>query len=181
MRYAIPLLVLGVLLAFFAVGLRHDPRILPSPLVGKPAPAFSLPELSFPQPEATAATQPPLRSNADFLGKPLLVNFFASWCAGCQIEHPFLMSLAKAGAVTLVGIDYKDAEADVRQWLGSRGNPYGPVLTDLDGRAGIDWGVYGVPETFVVAADGRVLHKHVGALTPEAWEQDIKPLLAAAP
>ena len=178
MRYAIPLLVLGVLLAFFAIGLKHDPRILPSPLIGKMAPAFSLPVLEFPQAEAAAA--PPLKTNGDFLGKPVLINFFASWCAGCQIEHPFLMSLAKAGAVTVVGIDYKDAEADVRQWLGARGNPYGPVLADLDGRAGIDWGVYGVPETFVVGADGRVLHKHVGALTPEAWERDIRPLLAAA-
>ena len=179
MRYAIPLVVLGVLLTFFAVGLRHDPRILPSPLIGKAPPAFSLPVLEFPQPEATAT--PPLKGNADFLGKPLLVNFFASWCAGCQVEHPFLMSLAKAGAVTIVGVDYKDADADVRQWLGSRGNPYGPVLADLDGRTGIDWGVYGVPETFVISASGQVLHKHVGALTPEAWERDIKPLLAAAP
>jgi len=178
MRYAIPLLILGVLLAFFAVGLRHDPRILPSPLIGKPAPAFALPALPFPKPET--ATTVPFASNADFLGKPVLVNFFASWCAGCQIEHPFLMSLAKAGAVTLIGIDYKDAEADVRQWLGARGNPYAPVLADLDGRAGIDWGVYGVPETFIVGADGRVLHKHVGALTPEVWERDIKPLLGAA-
>lgn len=179
MRYAIPLVVLGVLLTFFAVGLRHDPRILPSPLIGKAAPAFSLPVLEFPQPEVTAT--PPLKSNADFLGKPLLVNFFASWCAGCQVEHPFLMSLAKTGAVTIVGVDYKDADADVRQWLGSRGNPYAPVLADLDGRTGIDWGVYGVPETFVISASGHVLHKHVGALTSEAWERDIKPLLAAAP
>lgn len=177
MRYAIPLLILGVLLAFFAVGLKHDPRILPSPLIGKPAPAFALPALPFPKPEATSAA-PPV-TNAAFLGKPVLVNFFASWCAGCQIEHPFLMSLARAGAVTLVGIDYKDAEADVRQWLGARGNPYNPVLADLDGRAGIDWGVYGVPETFIVGADGRVLHKHVGALTPDVWERDIKPLLGA--
>jgi len=178
MRYAIPLLVLAVLLAFFAVGLQRDPRLLPSPLIGKTAPAFALPVLALSTPEAADAA-PSRLDNAAFAGKPYLVNFFASWCAGCQIEHPYLMSLAKQGAVTLVGIDYKDADADVRQWLAARGNPYAPILVDLDGRAGIDFGVYGVPETFLVGADGRVLHKHVGALTPEAFEKDFKPLLGA--
>ena len=175
MRYAIPLVVLGVLLAFFTVGLKRDPRLLPSPLIGKPAPAFSLPVAAFPNADAV-----PLKlGNAEFAGKPLLVNFFASWCAGCQVEHPYLMTLAKQGTVTLVGIDYKDADADLRQWLAARGNPYAPILVDLDGRAGIDFGVYGVPETFLIGADGRVLHKHVGALTPEAFERDFKPLLGA--
>jgi len=177
MRYAIPLVILGVLLAFFAVGLNRDPRVLPSPLIGKPAPAFELPVLAFPQANAASVRL----SNAEFAGKPYLVNFFASWCAGCQVEHPYLMQLAKQGAVTIVGIDYKDADADVRQWLAARGNPYAPILVDLDGRAGIDFGVYGVPETFVVGADGRILHKHVGALTPEAFAKDIKPLLAVTP
>lgn len=178
MRYAIPLVVLGVLLTFFAVGLRHDPRILPSPLIGKAAPAFSLPVLEFPQPEVTAT--PPLKSNADFLGKPLLVNFFASWCAGCQVEHPFLMSLAKTGAVTIVGVDYKDADADVRQWLGSRGNPYAPVLADLDGRTGIDWGVYGVPETFVIDRKGTIAFKLIGPITPNNLEAVLKPEIEKA-
>ncbi len=175
MRYAIPLVILGVLLAFFAVGLNRDPRVLPSPLIGKAAPAFELPVLAFPP----AETPPLVLGNAAFAGKPYLVNFFASWCAGCQVEHPYLMRLAKQGGVTIVGVDYKDADADVRQWLGARGNPYAPILVDLDGRAGIDFGVYGVPETFVVSADGRILHKHVGALTPEAFEKDVKPLLGA--
>lgn len=177
MRYAIPLLILGVLLAFFAVGLNRDPRVLPSPLIGKAAPAFALPVL--PMPEARAG-EPALRlANADLAGKPYLINFFASWCAGCQIEHPYLMQLGRQGAVTLVGVDYKDAEADVRQWLAARGNPYAPILVDLDGRAGIDFGVYGVPETFLIGADGRVLHKHVGPLTAEAFERDFQPLLRA--
>lgn len=177
MRYAIPLLVLGVLLAFFAIGLNRDPRVLPSPLIGKPVPAFELPVLALPP-----TTAPPLRlSNAEFAGKPYLVNFFASWCAGCQVEHPYLMQLAKQGGVTILGIDYKDADADVRRWLAARGNPYAPILVDLDGRTGIDFGVYGVPETFVVSADGRILHKHVGALTPDAFAKDIKPLLAVTP
>ncbi|WP_293373407.1 DsbE family thiol:disulfide interchange protein [Nevskia sp.] len=175
MRYAIPLLILGVLLAFFAVGLQRDPRVLPSPLIGKAVPAFELPVLALPKAES-----PPLSmGNAAFAGKPYLVNFFASWCAGCQVEHPYLMQLAKQGGVTIVGVDYKDADDDVRQWLAARGNPYAPILVDLDGRAGIDFGVYGVPETFVVGADGRILHKHVGALTPEAFARDVKPLLGA--
>lgn len=177
MRYAIPLVVLGVLLAFFTVGLQRDPRLLPSPLIGKPAPAFALPVLAFPKTDAV----PVKLSNAEFAGKPFLVNFFASWCAGCQVEHPYLMTLAKQGDITLVGVDYKDADADVRQWLGARGNPYAPILVDLDGRTGINFGVYGVPETFLISAEGRVLHKHVGALTPEAFEKDFKPLLAVKP
>ncbi|MBA4285784.1 MAG: DsbE family thiol:disulfide interchange protein [Xanthomonadaceae bacterium] len=178
MRYAIPLLVLAVLLGFFAVGLNRDPRLLPSPLIGKTAPSFELPVLALSTAQAADAA-PARLGNAAFAGKPFLVNFFASWCAGCQVEHPYLMTLARQGAVTLVGIDYKDADADVRQWLAARGNPYAPILVDLDGRAGIDFGVYGVPETFLVSADGRVLHKHVGALTPEAFEKDFKPLLGA--
>lgn len=174
MRYAIPLLLLGVLLAFFAVGLNRDPKLLPSPLIGKPAPTFQLPVLAMP---ANRDVPPIALANADFAGRPYLVNFFASWCAGCQIEHPYLMQLAKQGEVTLVGIDYKDAEADARQWLAARGNPYAPILVDLDGGAGIDFGVYGVPETFLIGADGRVLHKHVGPLDATAFERDFRPLL----
>ncbi|GAC1634441.1 MAG: DsbE family thiol:disulfide interchange protein [Nevskia sp.] len=172
MRFAIPLVVLAGLVAVFFFALQHDPRELPSPLLGKAAPAFELPVLAFP---ATAA--PPLRlTAADLRGRPLLVNFFASWCGGCQVEHPFLMQLAQAGGVQLVGIDYKDAEADVRAWLQQKGNPYAPILADLEGRVGIDWGVYGVPETFVLNAEGVIVYKHVGPLTPDAW-QTIRPLL----
>ena len=176
MRFAIPLIVLVGLLALFVVGLQHDPRELPSPLIGKSAPAFELPVLPFPK-----TAEPPLRlTAADLKGKPLLVNFFASWCAGCQVEHPFLMQLAQGGKVQIVGVDYKDAEADVRAWLGQKGNPYAPILSDLDGRVGIDWGVYGVPETFVLDADGVIVYKHIGAMTEEAWETKIKPLLGGA-
>lgn len=173
MRFAIPLVVLAGLVVVFFVGLQHDPRELPSPLLGKAAPAFELPVLSFP-----AGEGPPLRlSTNDLKGRALLVNFFASWCAGCQVEHPFLLQLAQSGAATIVGVDYKDAEADVRAWLGQKGNPYAPVLSDLDGKAGIDWGVYGVPETFVLNADGVVVYKQVGPMTPEAWQTKIRPLL----
>ena len=173
MRYAIPLLILGVLLAFFAVGLNRDPRVLPSPLIGKAAPAFELPVLAFPP----AETPPLVLGNAAFTGKPYLVNFFASWCAGCQVEHPYLMRLAKQGGVTIVGVDYKDADADVRQWLAARGNPYAPILVDLDGRAGIDFGVYGVPETFIIDKQGVIRFKQIGPVTPAIIETRIMPLL----
>jgi len=171
MRFAIPLIILLVLIGLFYVGMHRDPRLVPSPLIGKAAPAFDLPTLDG---------QPPRVTTADLKGAPVLVNFFASWCAGCQEEHPYLMQLGRSGQVRLLGIDYKDAESDLRPWLEHKGNPYGMILSDLEGRAGIDWGVYGVPETFVVDARGNILFKQVGPLTPEVFERDIQPLLKAA-
>jgi cytochrome c biogenesis protein CcmG, thiol:disulfide interchange protein DsbE len=171
MRFAIPLVVLLALIGLFYVGMHKDPRLVPSPLIGKAAPAFDLPTLDG---------QPPRLTTADLKGAPVLVNFFASWCEGCQIEHSYLMQLAGTGQVKLLGIDYKDAETDLRPWLGRKGNPYGTILSDLEGRAGIDWGVYGVPETFVVDAKGTILYKQVGPMTPEVFEHDIAPLLKAA-
>lgn len=169
MRFAIPLLVLAVLVGFLAIGLRHDPREIPSPLIGKPMPAFNLTDLSG----ATPVTQQQLQ------GRPLLVNFFASWCAGCQVEHPVLMQLAREYGVEIIGIDYKDTREDAEAWLQRHGNPYRQVIADPQGQAGLDWGVYGVPETFVIAADGRIVHKQIGAVTIEAWKEVIAPRLAA--
>lgn len=171
MRFAIPLVILVALVALFYKGMQHDPRLVPSPLIGKAAPAFDLPTLDG---------KPPRLTTADLKGAPVLVNFFASWCEGCQVEHPYLMQLGRSGEVRLLGIDYKDAESDLRPWLEHKGNPYGMILSDLEGRAGIDWGVYGVPETFVVDAQGKILFKQVGALTPEVFERDIRPLLKAS-
>jgi cytochrome c biogenesis protein CcmG/thiol:disulfide interchange protein DsbE len=171
MRFAIPLIVLLLLIGLFYVGMQRDPHLVPSPLIGKTAPVFDLPTLDG---------NPPRMTQADLKGAPVLVNFFASWCAGCQDEHPYLLQLAQSSQVKLLGIDYKDAEPDLRAWLGRKGNPYGRILNDLEGRAGIDWGVYGVPETFVLDANGTVLYKQVGPMTPEVWEQDIQPLLKAA-
>lgn len=170
MRFAIPIVLLLGLLALLGAGLRLDPREVPSPLVGKPAPAFSLTRLD----DGATVDQQALQ------GRPLLVNFFASWCPGCQVEHPVLMRLAQDAGVEIVGIDYKDTPEAVQTWLSRRGNPYRSILQDAQGRMGLDWGVYGVPETFVLAADGRILHKHVGAVTVEAWEADIRPLLEPA-
>jgi len=171
MRYAIPLVVLIALIGLFVFGLQRDPRLVPSPLIGKAAPAFDLPTLDG---------TPPRMTQADLEGAPVLVNFFASWCAGCQEEHPYLMQLTQNSQVKLLGIDYKDAESDLRPWLGRKGNPYGQILTDLEGRAGIDWGVYGVPETFVLNSRGTIIYKQIGPMTPDVWEHEIQPLLKAA-
>ncbi|SFF45632.1 cytochrome c biogenesis protein CcmG, thiol:disulfide interchange protein DsbE [Fontimonas thermophila] len=166
-RYLLPALVLVGLVLLFAFGLQHDPRQIPSPLIGKPAPAFTLRLLG----EQTPYTQEQLR------GRPLLVNFWASWCAGCLVEHPFLMELARRG-VEIVGIDYKDTDTEALRWLARHGNPYRTIAADTEGRAGLDWGVYGVPETFVLDAQGIIVYKHIGPLDEEAWRTKIAPLLA---
>lgn len=170
MRYAIPVITLLVLIAILAVGLTRDPREVPSPLIGKPAPVFNLPVLGT----QTSYTQENLK------GRPLLVNFFASWCAGCQVEHPLLMRLAREQGVEIIGIDYKDDPAAGQQWLQRHGNPYRTVIVDERGSAGLDWGVYGVPETFVLDAAGKIVFKQIGPMTEKAWAQKIKPLLDAA-
>lgn len=167
MRYALPVLVLLGLLVLLGIGLKLDPREVPSPLIGKPAPAFELPLL---EPEGQRLTP------AAFAGRPVLVNFFASWCAGCITEHPMLMEIARQG-VEIIGMDYKDEPADARRWLARHGNPYRQIAIDRAGQAGLDWGVYGVPETYVLGADGTILFKQIGPVTPQAWERDIRPLL----
>lgn len=165
-----PLAILIILVAALGFGLTHVSRDLQSPLIGKPAPAFSLPVLG------TSA----IYTESHLTGRPLLVNFFASWCAGCQVEHPFLMKLAHEQNVEIVGMDYKDTTADITAWLTQHGNPYRTVVMDEKGSAGLDWGVYGVPESYVLDARGVIVYKHVGALTEEVWKSRIAPLLAGA-
>lgn len=164
MKYAIPAAVLAALVVLFAIGLTKDPTKVPSPLIGQTAPAFALPLLDG----GTLAT-------ADLQG-PVLVNFWASWCTPCLQEHPLLMDLARSG-VTIVGINYKNDPAEARQWLARHGNPFARIAQDVDGKAGLDWGVYGVPETFVVDAQRVIRHKHIGPLTREAYARDIASLL----
>lgn len=147
----------------------RDTQALPSVLIDRPVPDFDLPPL---------ASIAPGLARADLGGKPALVNFFASWCLPCQAEHPVLMGLAAEGGVAIYGVNYKDPEADARGWLGKLGNPYERIGVDADGRAAIEWGVYGVPETFVIDAEGMVRYRHVGPILERDLERTIRPLLA---
>ena len=167
-RYFVPLLVFGVVLAFLAVGLSLKPREVPSPLINKPAPAFSLPTLDAP--EQKISTQ-------DLRGKVWILNVWASWCVACRIEHPLLVEFAKTSAVPIYGLNYKDKRDDAIGWLNKFGNPYTRSLSDTEGLVGIDFGVYGVPETFVIDKQGVIRLKQIGPVTPEVLRDEILPLL----
>ncbi len=173
-RYVAPLGVFLALAAALAVTLYQirfegrDVAEIPSPLINLPVPAFDLPPV--------VGRDKGLKSD-DLIGKVTLVNFFASWCAPCQIEHPVLTELAAKGVVPVYGINYKDKPEDVRRWLDRLGDPYHRAGADLDGRAGIEWGVYGLPETFVVDSKGRIAYKHIGPIRPEDLDQTILPLV----
>ena len=164
----IPLLIFMVLLGFLGVGLSLKPREIPSPLINKPAPDFSLPTLDAP--ELKMSTQ-------DLRGKVWILNVWASWCVACRIEHPLLVEFAKTGAAPVYGLNYKDKRDDAIRWLGKFGNPYTRSLSDTEGLVGIDFGVYGGPETFVIDKTGVIRMKHIGPLTPEVLRDDIVPLL----
>lgn len=167
--YLLPLVLFAVLAGYFAVGLTLDPRKVPSALIDRPAPEFNLP----PVPGLGAGPGEGL-STADLRGGVTLVNVFASWCAPCKIEHPLLLRLSREHGIPIHGINQKDKAEDVAAWLARDGNPYARIGADRDGRASIDWGVYGVPETFVVDGDGRIRYRHVGPIMP----QDLDAILA---
>tara|TARA_R110000787_G_scaffold70001_9_gene155584 strand:+ start:1779 stop:2378 length:600 start_codon:yes stop_codon:yes gene_type:complete len=166
--YLLPLALLGGLLAAFGWGLTNDPKYIPSPLIGKAVPSFQLPPVKG----RTLGL-----SDADLRGTTSLVNVFASWCAACELEHPVLVDLAASGAVPIHGLNYKDRPDDASTWLDKRGDPYTRTGADVSGRVGIDWGVYGIPETFVIGPDGHIAYKHVGPLTPETIQDTILPLV----
>ncbi len=163
--YIVPALVFGLIAAYLLAGLGLDPKALPSVMIDKPAPEFALPALG---------DLAPGLATADLQGEVVLVNVFASWCVPCRAEHPLLMRLANEKGVPVFGINHKDKGPDATRFLGQLGNPYRRIGVDADGRASIEWGVYGVPETFVVDRAGRIRYRHVGALGP----QDFEPLLA---
>lgn len=167
-RFLIPLGIFIVLLLFLAVGLRLDPRTVPSPLIDKPAPAFTLPRLDDPQQRV---------SEKDLLGKVWLLNVWASWCVSCREEHPVLVDLSKRNLVPIYGLNYKDERKDALAWLGQFGNPYTISIMDADGRVGIDYGVYGVPETYVIDKQGVIRYKQIGPVTPEVLDAKILPLV----
>jgi cytochrome c biogenesis protein CcmG/thiol:disulfide interchange protein DsbE len=167
-RFLIPLAVFAVLVVFLGVGLTLNPREVPSPLINKPAPPFQLPQLHAP--DKTFAQK-------DMLGKVWMLNVWASWCVACREEHPNLVELARSGAVPIYGLNYKDEREDGIAWLARFGNPYRVSAYDRDGRIGIDYGVYGVPETYVIDKAGVIRYKHIGAVTPEILRDKILPLV----
>lgn len=157
-----------VLLVFLGVGLTLNPREVPSPLIGKPAPAFRLP---------TVADAAKSIGTEDLRNQVSLLNVWASWCVSCRQEHPLLVELSRKGSVPIYGLNYKDTRTEALRWLSALGNPYVTSAFDEDGRVGIEWGVYGVPETFVVDREGIIRYKHTGPVTPEAWEKTLLPLI----
>jgi cytochrome c biogenesis protein CcmG/thiol:disulfide interchange protein DsbE len=167
-RYLLPLIAFAVLVGFLAVGLKLNPREVPSPLIDKPAPAFTLPTLHAPG--ESIGTQ-------DLRGKVWLLNVWASWCVACRIEHPLLVELAGSRAVPIYGLNYKDQPDAALGWLKQHGNPYVASLQDTKGLVGIDYGVYGVPETFVIDKEGVIRMKHIGPVTPEVLRDQILPLV----
>jgi cytochrome c biogenesis protein CcmG/thiol:disulfide interchange protein DsbE len=166
--FLIPLVILAALVAFLAVGLTLNPREVPSPLIGKAVPEFALPPVKG-------------RSlglaSGDLRGEVSMVNVFASWCVACRDEHSLLMHLKRDSIVPIHGLNYKDRPDDAARWLDEMGDPYTRTGADLDGRVGIDWGVYGVPETFVIDREGRIAYKHIGPLTPQVMDEKILPLI----
>ncbi len=167
-RFVIPLVFFVLMAGLLGFGLSLDPKKVPSPLIDKSAPAFSLAMLDDPSRKL---------STADMLGQVWVLNVWASWCVSCRAEHAVITELANRNLVTVVGLNYKDAPDDAERWLEQFGNPYATSVIDRDGRVGIDWGVYGVPETFVIGADGVIKFKHIGPVTMESLNEKIMPVL----
>ena len=164
-----PFLLFVVLAIFLYVGLGLNPHEVPSPLINKPAPAFTRPQLHDPSKTF---------SSEDMKGQVWLLNVWASWCVSCREEHPVLMALSHKNIVPILGLDYKDKNEEGEAWLRNGGNPYTLVATDADGRVGIDYGVYGVPETYLIDKQGVIRYKQIGAITHENLQKKILPLIA---
>ena len=167
-RFLLPLGLFAVLVVFLGIGLTLNPREVPSPLIDKPVPAFRLSQLEQPGLEF---------SQRDMLGQVWLLNVWASWCVSCRDEHPMLVELARKRIVPVVGLNYKDKPPEAKAWLKQFGDPYVLSVSDVEGRVGIDFGVYGVPETFVIDRTGVIRYKQIGPLTPESLEKHILPLV----
>lgn len=168
MRYLIPLVLFLGLVVFLAIGLGRDPHEVPSPLINKPAPALQLSQLADPSKTFSAE---------QMRGKVWLLNVWASWCIACREEHTMLLEIARSGEVPIYGLNYKDQPADALAWLRDLGDPYVLSVSDLDGRIGIDYGVYGAPETFLIDRNGMIRFKQIGPITPDVWAKQIQPLV----
>jgi cytochrome c biogenesis protein CcmG/thiol:disulfide interchange protein DsbE len=172
-KFLLPFAAFVALVVLFAMGLnpKRDIHALPSPLIGKPAPSFTLTDVLDPERPV---------SNADFKGQVYILNVWGTWCAACREEHEELLAIARQQVVPMIGLVYMDDRGKARQWLEQLGNPYRAVAFDTDGRTAIDWGVYGAPETFLVDPKGRVIFKFISPMTPQVWEQEFLPRIAAA-
>jgi len=168
MKRWLPVIVFFVLVGFFAKGLFLNPREVPSPFIGKPAPAFTLP---------LVGNEAQTFSPADMKGKVWILNVWAPWCVSCRQEHPVLMALAQSGAVPIVGLNWKDKDREAAQLLAQHGSPYVAVPDDLSGKVGIDYGVTGTPESYVIDKEGIVRMKHIGPIDPDVWKNKIEPKL----
>jgi cytochrome c biogenesis protein CcmG/thiol:disulfide interchange protein DsbE len=167
-KFLIPAGLFAVLVGFLFIGLQRDPRVIDSPLIGKPAPQFVLENLS----------DPALRvGTADLQGRMYLFNVWGTWCGGCRQEHEALLAISRTKVVPIIGLNWKDDRGLALKWLSQLGNPYEVVAFDPEGQVAIDWGVYGAPETFLVAADGTVLAKRIGAMDMTVWQQEFLPLI----
>jgi cytochrome c biogenesis protein CcmG/thiol:disulfide interchange protein DsbE len=171
LKFIVPFALFALLGVFLFVGLQRDPSYVPSPLIGKPAPEFTLPSLQD-------ASYPV--ASKELLGRPWVLNVWGTWCGGCREEHDTLLAIARTQAVPMVGLNWKDDNAAAQQWLRTLGNPYSVVASDPEGRVAIDWGVYGAPETFLIGPDGTVLFKHIAPMTMEVWTQEFLPRIQAA-
>ena len=171
LRYLAPLVVFAIMIPVFLVGLKRDPTMLPSPFLGKPAPQFELPKLK--DLSQTVGSK-------DYVGQIALVNVWATWCVGCRQEHDFLLRLSQENPLPIYGLNWRDRRIDGLAWLEQLGDPYVASGFDADGRAGIDWGVYGAPETFLISPDGIILYKHFRPLTEEVWQREFEPRILAA-
>ena len=168
LRFLAPMAVLVALLVTFGWALNRDPSTIPSALIGQQVPQFAL---------VAVKGRALGLSRSDLIGEVSLVNVFASWCVACREEHPVFMRITNESLVPIHGLNYKDRPDDAVKWLNTTGDPYTRTGADLNGRVAIDWGVYGVPETFVIAKDGHIAHKHIGAVTPKDLEETILPLI----
>lgn len=169
LKYIIPFILFIIMAVFLWVGLSLKPSEIPSPFINKPAPSFSAAKLEVPEEKL---------SPADLIGQVWLLNVWASWCVSCRGEHPILNNLADKNVVTIIGLNYKDDPANAKQWLDTLGNPYSASITDQEGRIGIDYGVYGVPETFVIDKKGVIRHKQTGPVTEQDVQNILLPLIA---
>lgn len=168
-RFILPLVAFAILIPVLMIGLTRNPNELPSPLLQNPAPVFELPSLQDPARSVGSAT---------YADQVVIVNVWATWCPGCRQEHDFLLELAAEGTVPIFGLNWRDNRPEALRWLEALGDPYIESAYDEDGRTGIDWGVYGAPETFLLDQNGIVIHKHIAPLTRQVWEQEFVPLIA---